>query len=1353
MKNTINVFQDGIITDQNPLTIPESAVTSALNATIITGNGNEGLLQNDMGNTLIKDSITGNIMSLSNGFIPLGMKERGGVLYIASYNPSTKEGELGTIPSPVIHYDYKKIKEGPSINRKITDISNSTNSETKISDRIDKSLIYILSDHYFHAGDKFIVILNLDLDSIRLNTNRSYFENGVKKNVNYPQVSYANKRGWFKIKLIAVSSNGEEIEINTAKQQEYWTTESKEISDYWFINSKDLENKQFNLNKTRTSNLFKTFPNIQSGKLAIKFEEELPDKLDWLYNSPSGKNLPQLCFTIKNNKDVEYYAICHGLQYKNGACPITPNKVEISCENFELYTTEYTGNIPTGLKNNGHSLIINTDSSNIITPDYSNSDFIKYTIDEDHSDDELDVAKTNARFSLIDDSESKFLISKRLLFNTSFENYDDNHTDGLFFIKIDDFKKKAIVHVKLYTKDFDNSKNSYVLYDEYDLPEFDPQEQLGKYELISHDVRDQYLDFELPDDYTFELELFKKAENNSNYNSCFLYDGDDAENDYPVLKYVYDNDHKGKYGTYQRMGYYNYDNPWDSSLTYSDMLSNFTSMKTYIFPAVLNSLVGDTSKELTPSIDNSHFIWEGFLSYYYYKSNLYSGVNYLPIIKSSTEPLFGKDLNTLNKALFPTRYEADSDKKASMYQWINSMQQNASSFTNHRGYTANDLKKYCIFNNNLDCLKKQIPWINGSVINAFYTPNKTGQNKNTSDRENFFAAYSWEHFGDSDIIIKQNQSGNDYYKAFKQPLKISYDEYTVHLNKVNRPYGYTDIARYDDSTTKGLIRKGYRGYAIGYVYKSNSDQYIINPFLSFIVGATPGFVYVDKKTKIINLPLIDYKYSIGYLYKNSPKIKFQNFVDTNQPTAVTLNYLQVGDGAGNSSFAYSNYCVTGNDRNFKYSFSMEASNNNNQIDIIKENICPDYISVNEEESNKIFTTYNDVKVLGINKQEMDIYIPIKYNTLDLSTNVYIKSNIEENTDNTITDKYINSSQYNNDTRKYIVSQHILTSVQSNLFIDKSRSLLEYQNKSDYQITTLLKHDGLWINSDSKLIAVGSNVESYDLLESYNFNNYIEDRTNPAKFMKNSFYNEKNNYLTITKDEPVSISRSLNESLEEGLYVFNFNNTENIDITISIDDELKTLYKGQHVIALWVPEGTSINKVSTMFELRGFSNISYGDFTVTPTRAGGSWSDDMNYKKPVNVNGTQYIKNFGLYKVNYSDSSNPASQILANLLNGKSFQNQNITWIEDNNILKNIVFPITFCYKEKDLFGNNLGCLQETYEGFQTLPETSHERFGGAYVLNNNVYASLDEDSIPQDLKTIFGDTFKEVFNSSIKIRQ
>jgi len=44
-----NTFGEGIIMDLNPLTTPNNVLTSALNATMITYNGNEFVLQNDMG--------------------------------------------------------------------------------------------------------------------------------------------------------------------------------------------------------------------------------------------------------------------------------------------------------------------------------------------------------------------------------------------------------------------------------------------------------------------------------------------------------------------------------------------------------------------------------------------------------------------------------------------------------------------------------------------------------------------------------------------------------------------------------------------------------------------------------------------------------------------------------------------------------------------------------------------------------------------------------------------------------------------------------------------------------------------------------------------------------------------------------------------------------------------------------------------------------------------------------------------------------------------------------------------------------------------------------------------------------
>nr|DAT46326.1 MAG TPA: hypothetical protein [Caudoviricetes sp.]DAU59380.1 MAG TPA: hypothetical protein [Crassvirales sp.] len=76
------------------MTTPNNVLTDALNATITTMNGNESVLQNDMGNARVESAY------LPEGYIPIGMKEYGGVIYIASYNPITKKGQVGSFPSP-----------------------------------------------------------------------------------------------------------------------------------------------------------------------------------------------------------------------------------------------------------------------------------------------------------------------------------------------------------------------------------------------------------------------------------------------------------------------------------------------------------------------------------------------------------------------------------------------------------------------------------------------------------------------------------------------------------------------------------------------------------------------------------------------------------------------------------------------------------------------------------------------------------------------------------------------------------------------------------------------------------------------------------------------------------------------------------------------------------------------------------------------------------------------------------------------------------------------------------------------------------------------------------------------------
>lgn len=89
-----NQFDGGMNLDKNPLNISNHELTSALNATVVTMNGNEGVLQNDMGNARVDQA------QLPVGYVPVGMKEYGGIVYVASYNPLKGESQIGCFPSP-----------------------------------------------------------------------------------------------------------------------------------------------------------------------------------------------------------------------------------------------------------------------------------------------------------------------------------------------------------------------------------------------------------------------------------------------------------------------------------------------------------------------------------------------------------------------------------------------------------------------------------------------------------------------------------------------------------------------------------------------------------------------------------------------------------------------------------------------------------------------------------------------------------------------------------------------------------------------------------------------------------------------------------------------------------------------------------------------------------------------------------------------------------------------------------------------------------------------------------------------------------------------------------------------------
>lgn len=91
-----NTFSNGLMMDLHPINTPNTILTDSLNGTIITYDGNEHVLQNDMGNYKLKDC------QLKPNYIPIGLKEYAGILYIVSYNPLDEHVEIGTYPSPEI---------------------------------------------------------------------------------------------------------------------------------------------------------------------------------------------------------------------------------------------------------------------------------------------------------------------------------------------------------------------------------------------------------------------------------------------------------------------------------------------------------------------------------------------------------------------------------------------------------------------------------------------------------------------------------------------------------------------------------------------------------------------------------------------------------------------------------------------------------------------------------------------------------------------------------------------------------------------------------------------------------------------------------------------------------------------------------------------------------------------------------------------------------------------------------------------------------------------------------------------------------------------------------------------------
>lgn len=181
-----NTFNEGMVLDNHPLMTPNTVLTDALNATLVTMNGNEMVLQNDMGNARVENA------KLPPGYIPIGMKEYGGIIYIACYNPLTNKGQIGCFPSPQRQKIATQISEiTPTFKfPDVTYIKEENDEEWyKINSLLTKCEIFPKGT-IIRSGDKFSVGLpissmfgtdNIDSTGENFISNYDNVENGLVK--------------------------------------------------------------------------------------------------------------------------------------------------------------------------------------------------------------------------------------------------------------------------------------------------------------------------------------------------------------------------------------------------------------------------------------------------------------------------------------------------------------------------------------------------------------------------------------------------------------------------------------------------------------------------------------------------------------------------------------------------------------------------------------------------------------------------------------------------------------------------------------------------------------------------------------------------------------------------------------------------------------------------------------------------------------------------------------------------------------------------------------------------------------------------------------------------------------------
>lgn len=238
--------------DFAPDNMSSNVMTSALNATLLTFNGNEMLLQNDMGNGRVETA------RLPDGYIPVGSCEFGDIIYIVSYNPILNKSQVGCFPSPERNISSEEIGDlGQAISSSDFQELKDGNPTGKLKANSVKKVLY--GSKNMNSGDKYIIYSD-DLNA-----------DNTKHLSDYGNLSH--RHGMFpklvKIHIVSIEESGKIVHLDS---------NTKWYDNNYYISADGQKNSEGKLDidsyRTLVSSAYSIFSSKVSGKLALLIELE-----------------------------------------------------------------------------------------------------------------------------------------------------------------------------------------------------------------------------------------------------------------------------------------------------------------------------------------------------------------------------------------------------------------------------------------------------------------------------------------------------------------------------------------------------------------------------------------------------------------------------------------------------------------------------------------------------------------------------------------------------------------------------------------------------------------------------------------------------------------------------------------------------------------------------------------------------------------------------------------------------------------------------------------------------------------------------------------------------------------------